>query len=96
MSRFLVLYDFVPDYLERRVALRPAHLALIEAAHARGEIVQSGPHEDPTDGTFDGGVIVFATSDREVVQRFVDADPYVRHGLVTRARIRRWDLVVGQ
>jgi uncharacterized protein YciI len=93
---YLLLYDFVPDYLERRVPLREEHLRLIRESHARGELVRAGAHDDPTDGTFDGAVLVFKTSDRAVVQRFVDADPYVRNGLITRSRIRRWNVVIGE
>ncbi len=93
---YLLLYDVVPDYVERRVPLREEHLRLVREAHARGELVLAGAHDDPLDGTFDGAALVFKTSDRAVVQRFVDADPYVRNGIVTRSRIRRWNVVVGQ
>ena len=93
---YLLLYDVVPDYLERRLPLRDEHLRRVREAHARGEIVLAGPHDDPTDGAFDGAVLVFRTSDRAVVQRFVDGDPYVKNGVVTRSRIRRWNVVVGE
>lgn len=95
---YLLLYDVVPDYLERRGPLREEHLRLVHEAHARGELVLAGAHDDPAEraGTgFDGAVLVFKTSDPEVVQRFVEADPYVKNGLVTRSRIRRWNVVVG-
>ena len=39
---YLLLYDVVPDYVERRAALRAEHLALAQAAHARGELVLGG------------------------------------------------------
>jgi uncharacterized protein YciI len=93
---YLLLYDVVPDYLERRVPLREEHLRLVREAHARGELRMAGAHDDPTDETFDGAVLVFETSDRALVQRFVDADPYVKNGLVTRSRIRRWNIVIGE
>ena len=93
---YLLLYDVVPDYVERRAPLREAHLRLVREAHGRGELVLAGAHGDPSDDTLDGAVLVFKTSDREVVQRFVDADPYVTNGLVTRSRIRRWNVVVGE
>jgi len=93
---YLLLYDVVPDYLERRAPLRKEHLRLIYEAHARGELVQGGAYYDPTDDAFDGGVLVFKTSDRAVVQKFADADPYVINGVVTRTRIRRWNVVVGE
>jgi len=35
------------------------------------------------------------TAPRAVVEEFVAADPYVRHGLVTGWTIRDWDVVVG-
>ncbi len=93
---YLLFYDVVPDYLERRVPLREEHLRLVREAHARGEIVLAGAHDDPTDGAFDGVVFVFKTGDRAVVQRFADADPYVKNGLVVRSRVRRWNVVIGQ
>ncbi|HEY6463581.1 MAG TPA: YciI-like protein [Polyangiaceae bacterium] len=92
---YLLLYDVVPEYLERRVPLREEHLRLVHEAHARGELVLGGAHDDPTDGTFDGVVLVFKTTDRAVVQRFADSDPYVKNGVVTRSRVRRWNVVVG-
>ena len=92
---YLLLYDLVPDYLERRVPLREEHLKLVRAAHARGEIAIAGAFDDPADGTFDGVVFVFDTDDRALVQRFAEADPYVQHGLVTRWRVRHWNVVVG-
>ena len=92
---YLLLYDVVPDYLERRVPLREEHLRLLREAHARGELVLAGAHDDPADDTYDGAALVFKTSDRAVVQRFVDADPYVKNGVVTRSRIRRWNVVIG-
>ncbi len=93
---YLLLYDVVPDYLERRAPLRDQHLRLVREAHARGELVLAGAHSDPTADAIDGAVLVFKTTDRAVVQRFVDADPYVKHGLVTRSRIRRWNVVIGE
>lgn len=94
-SWYLLLYDVAPDYLERRIPLRDEHLRLIREAEARGEIVQAGAHDDPASGAYDGAVLVFKASDPGVVQRFIDADPYVKNGVVTKSRIRRWNVVVG-
>lgn len=94
-SWYLLLYDVVPDYVERRAPLREEHLRLAHEAHARGELVLAGAHLDPTDESFDGAVLVFKTSDPAVVHRFAEADPYVKNGLVTRQRVRRWNVVVG-
>jgi uncharacterized protein YciI len=42
----------------------------------------------------DGAALLFRAPDRGVVARFVEADPYVRNGLVTSWRIRLWNPVV--
>jgi uncharacterized protein YciI len=88
---YLVLeYTLVDDYLERRAALREEHLALAQAAHARGELLLAGALPDP----FDRALLVW-TAPREVVERFAEQDPYVVHGLVSAWTVRKWNVVVG-
>ena len=88
---FLMFYEFVPDYLERRAAFRAEHLALAWAAHERGELVLGGALAEPADQA----VILFKADAPDVAERFAAADPYVRNGLVTRWHIRKWATVVG-
>ena len=83
-------YTLAEDYLERRAALREEHLGLARAAHARGELLLAGALPDP----FDRALLVW-TAPRDAVERFVAADPYVRHGLVTGWTIRDWNVFVG-
>jgi hypothetical protein len=86
----LLEYTLADDYLERRAALREEHLALARAAHERGELLLAGALPDP----YDRAVLVW-TAERAVVERFVERDPYVVHGLVTASSIRPWNVVVG-
>ena len=88
----LLLYDVVPDYVERRAAFRADHLALAQAAHARGELVLGGALADPVDGA----VLLFRGDSPAPAEAFAAADPYVTHGLVTRWRVREWTTVVGE
>jgi uncharacterized protein YciI len=88
---FLLLYDYVPDIVERRGPHRAAHLAHARAAVDRGDLVLGGALANPTDG----GVLLFKTDAPDVVEAFVERDPYVLNGLVTRWRIREWTTVVG-
>ena len=83
--------QLVADYLERRDTLRAAHLALAWAAQARGELVLGGVLDEP----MDTGVLLFQAGSEQVVEAFVAADPYVRHGLVAGWRVRPWLTVVG-
>jgi uncharacterized protein YciI len=88
---YLLLYDLASDYLEKRPEFRKEHLALAWAASERGELVLGGALSDPVDQA----VLLFNVNSPDVVERFVAADPYVKHGLVARWRIRPWTTVVG-
>ena len=88
---FLLFYEVVNDYVERRMPLRAAHLALAMRAVERGELVLGGALADPVDGA----VLLFRGSSPEVAAKFAKADPYVANGLVTSWRVREWTTVVG-
>jgi uncharacterized protein YciI len=88
---YLLLYDVVEDFINRRVPFRQEHLVLADEAHRRGQLVMAGAFSEPVDGA----ALVFRCSDSVVVEHFAEADPYVREGLVTRWRVRSWNVVVG-
>ena len=88
---YLLFYDVVPDYVERRAMYRAEHSTLALAAQARGELVLGGALADPVDGA----VLLFRGTSPAAAEAFAQADPYVRHGLVTRWRVRPWTTVVG-
>jgi uncharacterized protein YciI len=88
--RWVLIYELVDDYLERRAALRSDHLELARAAHARGELLLAGALADP----YDRALLVFAGDGPEVAENFAAADPYVTHGLVTDWTVRRWNEVL--
>jgi len=83
-------YMLVDDYLERRAALRDEHLALARAAHERGELLLAGALPEP----YHRALLIW-TAPREVVERFAEQDPYVRHGLVSTWTVRPWNVVIG-
>ena len=89
---YLLMYDVSPEYLERRGEFRKEHLALAWEACGRGELLLGGALADPVDGA----VLLFEGDSPEVAERFVASDPYVKHGLVTRWRVRSWTTVVGK
>ncbi len=88
---YLLIYDAVSDYVERRIPLRAAHLAHARAAVARGELVLGGALTGPADSS----VLLFVGDSPAAAEAFAEADPYVRGGLVTRWRVREWATVVG-
>lgn len=88
---WLLFYDYVPDYLERRGEFRPLHFEHAQAHRDRGEMLMAGAFADPADGA----VLAFRCEDRSVVEEFARNDPYVRNGLVSDWRVRRWKMVMG-
>ena len=38
---------------------------------------------------------MFQGEDRSVAEKFVQADPYVQNGLITRWHVREWTTVIG-
>jgi len=88
---YILFYDVVDDYLERRAPFRDAHLKLIREAHARGEVVLAGALSDPADAA----ILVFRGSSSAAAVRFAQNDPYVRNGVVKSWRVRNWNVVIG-
>jgi uncharacterized protein YciI len=91
MKYFALMYDVVDGFAEKRVPHREAHLALVRAAQARGELVMAGALDDPPNGA----LLVFRGDTSAVAERFARADPYVLEGLATRWQVRPWHVVVG-
>lgn len=89
---YLLFYDTAPDYLERRAEFRTEHIALAREASARGELVLAGALANPVDGA----VLLFKGDSPEVAERFANADPYVKNGLIKTWRVREWTTVVGE
>jgi uncharacterized protein len=89
---FLLTYEFVPGYLERRPLHRSEHLRLAWEAHRRGELVLAGALADPVDGA----VLFFQGENDRAARAFAETDPYVQAGLVKRWSVRPWTTVVGE
>jgi uncharacterized protein YciI len=88
---YLLFYQGVEKYAERRAAHRPAHLEHIRAALERGELVQAGAYADPVDGS----VLLFRGDSPAVAEEFARQDPFVQHGFVERWWVREWTTIVG-
>ncbi len=89
---YLLFYDVVTDYAERRLPFRAAHLAHARSAVAGGELILGGALADPVDGA----VLLFKCESTAPIEKFAATDPYVVNGLVTKWRVRIWTTVVGE
>jgi uncharacterized protein YciI len=89
---YLLFYEVVDNYADRRAAFRKDHIAHAKAAVARGDLVLGGAFANPVDGT----VLLFKGDTPAVAEAFAKADPYVTNGLVTKWRVREWTTVIGK
>jgi hypothetical protein len=88
---FLLFYDVVDDYLERREPFRAEHLAYARQARERRELLLAGALANP----IDRAVLLFSAPSATTVEGFARSDPYVRNGLVKQWTVREWSVVIG-
>ncbi|WNC72360.1 YciI-like protein [Thalassotalea psychrophila] len=88
---FLLTYDVVSDYIERRTEFRDAHIKLALSAVDRGELRLGGALTEPNDGA----VLLFEGDSPDVAESFAKRDPYVLNGLVKNWQVRSWSIIIG-
>jgi uncharacterized protein YciI len=90
--RYLLFYEKIPDYIERQKPWHAAHLEHFEKFAAKGYVVLGGSLEDPVDGS---ALILCEADSADEIRAFAEDDPYVKHGIVNKWSVRKWDVVVG-
>lgn len=89
---YILFYDYVSDYLERRSEFREQHMKLAKEYIDRGEFFLGGAFADPADGA----ALVFKGDSKAVAESFAKQDPYVLNGLVSKWHVREWTTVAGK
>ena len=89
MNHYILFYETVDGYVEKRQPYRDTHLTLARKASEAGELVLAGAYEPA-----DGAALVFRGASEEVAESFAREDPYVKNGLVRRWWVRKWNVVV--
>ena len=88
---FVLFYDIVDNFAEKRTPYRDEHLANVRASYTAGELVLAGALANPVDGA----MLVFRGPTAQAAEEFAKGDPYVTSGLVTKWRVREWTTVIG-
>lgn len=88
MSVFALHYTYggPPELLAEH---RPAHRAFLRELHERGVNLASGPLGD------DAALVVLEAADAAEVERLIQDDPLVVHGVVTEQTVREWSVTIG-
>ena len=88
MALYVLEWSF-PAEREKRLAVRPRHRAFLEQLRVDGRLIAAGPWSDDS-----GALIVLKASSRDELERWLEADPYVRDGVGERT-LREWTPIIG-
>ena len=85
--------------LDQRLAVRPDHVARLQALQAEGRLLLAGPcpaidSPDPGPAGFSGSVIVAEFASLEAARAWADADPYVAAGVYEKVTIKPFKKVL--
>ena len=83
---YAIISEDIPDSLEKRQSVRPAHLDRLQALRDAGRLLIAGPHPaidspDPGQAGFSGSLVVAEFASLEEAQNWADEDPYVAAGV---------------
>jgi uncharacterized protein YciI len=92
MKHYLLFYETVDDFLDKRAGYRSVHLEYARASVEKGDLLLGGALADPPDGA----VLLFQGESADVAETFARNDPYVVNGLIKSWRVRHWTTVVGE
>ncbi len=81
---YFLFYELSDDYLSRRAEFRDLHLQEAWEASDRGELFLGGALANPVNGA----ILLFQGDSPEAAEKFAQAGPYVKNGLVTKWYVR--------
>ncbi|MDD5216306.1 MAG: YciI family protein, partial [Methylococcales bacterium] len=90
---YTIISEDVADSLQKRLSVRPAHLARLQDLQDAGRLILAGPHpaidsENPAEAGFTGSLVVAEFSCLEDAQNWANADPYVDAGVYARVVVK--------
>ena len=90
---YAIVGQDVPDSLDQRLSVRPAHLDRLHTLQQAGRLLLAGPFpaidsNDPGPAGFSGSLIVAEFDSLAAAQSWADADPYVAAGVYATISVK--------
>lgn len=90
---YAIVGEDVPDSLQRRLEVRPAHVARLQELQSQGRLIIAGPcpavdSSDPGEAGFSGSVIIAEFDSLDDAKAWAGRDPYVEHGVYARVDVK--------
>jgi uncharacterized protein YciI len=96
---YAIISTDVPNSLEKRLSVRPAHVERLKQLQAEGRLTLAGPHpaidsNDPGDAGFVGSLIVAEFESLAAAQQWADTDPYIGAGVYQQVLVKPFKQVL--
>ena len=90
---YAIIGEDIPNSLEKRLSVRPAHVQRLNQLQDAGRLVLAGPCPtidsiDPGPAGFSGSLIVAEFASLQEAQAWADADPYVAAGVYAKVSVK--------
>lgn len=96
---YCIFGEDTPNSLDKRLAVRPAHLARLKALQEDGRLLLAGPFpaidsQNPGPAGFSGSLIVAEFSSLTDAKAWADDDPYVAAGVYAKVSVKPFKKVL--
>ena len=96
---YAVISQDVENSLEKRMAVRPAHIERLNNLKNEGRLILAGPHpaidnNEPGEAGFTGSLVVAEFDSLEDAQAWADADPYMASGAYESVIVKPFNKVL--
>ncbi len=96
---YVIVAEDIDNSLDKRLAVRPAHLERLQTLKNAGRLVVAGPcpsidSEDPGPAGFTGSVIIAEFVSLDAAKTWADADPYVAAGVYASVNVKPFKCVL--
>ena len=96
---YAIMSEDVEDSLEKRMAVRPAHVERLKKLQSEARLIIAGPHpaiesNEPGVAGFTGSLVIAEFPSLADAQAWADADPYVASGAYARVVVKPFKKVL--
>ncbi|HBR0324104.1 TPA: YciI family protein [Klebsiella pneumoniae] len=95
---YVIYAEDIADSLEKRLSVRPAHLARLQLLHDEGRLLTAGPmpavdSNEPGAAGFSGSTVIAEFESLEAAQDWANDDPYIAAGVYRQVSVKPYKKV---
>jgi len=95
---YVIYAEDIANSLEKRLSVRPAHLARLQLLSDEGRLLTAGPmpavdSNDPGAAGFSGSAVIAEFESLEEAKAWAEADPYVAAGVYQTVSVKPYKKV---